>query len=334
MTRTEYLAALEIHLKTLPETDYKEALDYFEEYFEEAGPENEAQVIEELGNPKEAAEEIIRSLLSETDEKDTRSHQEQQQHSSKIEQQTTADSNLFAENYADISEVHIKATSRDILIEPSPDAFFHIHHYNGKNSSKIDSTVRDGKWYITEKNGPYYSGLDWIINVMKNGFDNSPICIQIPRSAVLLSFSLQAASGDVDISYLQALKAEIELTSGDLTLQHCQLQQGILSLISGDLDIEHSRLSNSNLSLVSGDCDAHSLEIAGAIVINATNGDVSLQLLSHDFSYSLETVNGDVDLADHLQMRYQVTGSSIHHQSTTAADSLVIQTVNGDIELY
>ncbi|MFC2778408.1 MAG: DUF1700 domain-containing protein [Pauljensenia sp.] len=47
--KTDYLAALEKYLKTLPEADYKEAMDYFTEYFEEAGPENEAQVIEELG---------------------------------------------------------------------------------------------------------------------------------------------------------------------------------------------------------------------------------------------------------------------------------------------
>ena len=56
MTKTDYLAALEKYLKTLPEADYKEAMDYFTEYFEEAGSENEAQVIEELGDPKDAAE--------------------------------------------------------------------------------------------------------------------------------------------------------------------------------------------------------------------------------------------------------------------------------------
>ena len=35
------------------------------EYFEEAGPENEAQVIAELGTPKEAAHEVISRLLDE-----------------------------------------------------------------------------------------------------------------------------------------------------------------------------------------------------------------------------------------------------------------------------
>ena len=63
MTRTEYLNQLKHYLKRLPHTDYEEAMDYFKEYFEEAGPENEAQVIQDLGNPKEAAYEILSQLL-------------------------------------------------------------------------------------------------------------------------------------------------------------------------------------------------------------------------------------------------------------------------------
>ena len=53
MTKTEYLAKLTKYLRKLPQKDYEEALEYFMEYFEEAGPENEAQVIAELGTPIE-----------------------------------------------------------------------------------------------------------------------------------------------------------------------------------------------------------------------------------------------------------------------------------------
>lgn len=63
MTRTEYLTRLERYLKRLPKEDYEEAMDYFREYFDEAGPENVAQVIEELGSPKEAASDIISNVL-------------------------------------------------------------------------------------------------------------------------------------------------------------------------------------------------------------------------------------------------------------------------------
>ena len=65
MTRTEYIAKLTKYLRKLPQKDYEVALEYFMEYFEEAGPENEAQVIAELGTPKEAAHEVISRLLDE-----------------------------------------------------------------------------------------------------------------------------------------------------------------------------------------------------------------------------------------------------------------------------
>ena len=70
MTRTEYLAQLDKYLKKLPKKDYQEAMDYFVEYFDEAGPENEAKVIAELGSPREAAHEIMVNLLDKIIEED------------------------------------------------------------------------------------------------------------------------------------------------------------------------------------------------------------------------------------------------------------------------
>ena len=46
--------------------DYENAIEYFSEYFDEAGPENEQHVMEELGEPKEAARELLLNLLQES----------------------------------------------------------------------------------------------------------------------------------------------------------------------------------------------------------------------------------------------------------------------------
>lgn len=62
MNRMEYMERLEKKLKRLPKEDYDKAISYFEEYFEEAGPENEAQAIEDLGAPEMAADQIIRDF--------------------------------------------------------------------------------------------------------------------------------------------------------------------------------------------------------------------------------------------------------------------------------
>lgn len=63
MNKQTYLSELQKYLKRLPEKDYQEAIAYFTEYFEDAGSENEQQVIEELGSPKEAAAELLANLL-------------------------------------------------------------------------------------------------------------------------------------------------------------------------------------------------------------------------------------------------------------------------------
>lgn len=63
MTRTEYLTQLENYLKKLPQADRSEAMDYFKELFEDAGPDGEEELIASLGTPKEAAHDILSNLL-------------------------------------------------------------------------------------------------------------------------------------------------------------------------------------------------------------------------------------------------------------------------------
>lgn len=65
MTKEEYLTQLKKYLKRLPKEDYNNAMDYFTEYFEDAGPEGEAALMQELGTPKEAAYDILDNLITE-----------------------------------------------------------------------------------------------------------------------------------------------------------------------------------------------------------------------------------------------------------------------------
>lgn len=59
MTRDEFLQRLSAALGSLPEEEREAALEYYEEYFADAGPENEQDVLEELGSPEEAARQIL-----------------------------------------------------------------------------------------------------------------------------------------------------------------------------------------------------------------------------------------------------------------------------------
>lgn len=64
MNRVEFMQQLERLLMDIPENDRLDAIAYYNDYFDEAGAENEAQVIRELGSPEKVAATIKTDLNS------------------------------------------------------------------------------------------------------------------------------------------------------------------------------------------------------------------------------------------------------------------------------
>lgn len=59
MSKNEYLNLLGNNLRSLTMEEYSNVMQYYSEYFEDAGPENEQKVIDELGSPEELAARIV-----------------------------------------------------------------------------------------------------------------------------------------------------------------------------------------------------------------------------------------------------------------------------------
>ena len=68
MSRVEFMNQLKNLLWDIPEGEREEALNYYEDYFDDAGVENEAQVIASLGSPEKVAAIIKEGLKEETKE--------------------------------------------------------------------------------------------------------------------------------------------------------------------------------------------------------------------------------------------------------------------------
>lgn len=62
MNKQDFLKQLECLLQNIPEQERVEALQYYNDYFEDAGEENEQAVMEALGNPARVAENIKKDL--------------------------------------------------------------------------------------------------------------------------------------------------------------------------------------------------------------------------------------------------------------------------------
>lgn len=59
MTKYEYIAKLEKLLADMPSQERRDALEYYAEYFDAAGPDHEAETAEKLGDPETVARQIL-----------------------------------------------------------------------------------------------------------------------------------------------------------------------------------------------------------------------------------------------------------------------------------
>jgi len=69
MNRQEFMEKLEYLLRGIPEMERADALAYYNDYFDEAGVENEYQVIQELGSPENVAQTILEDVQREASQR-------------------------------------------------------------------------------------------------------------------------------------------------------------------------------------------------------------------------------------------------------------------------
>ena len=67
MNRIDFMERLAALLKDLPSEEKEEAMQYYKDYFDDAGVENEASLIQELGSPEKVAISIKAGLRGRDD---------------------------------------------------------------------------------------------------------------------------------------------------------------------------------------------------------------------------------------------------------------------------
>lgn len=162
MNKQEYLSELEAHLASLSEEERNDALRFYEEYFEDAGPENEQQVISELGKPFALAKSII------------------------CEQSAYSKSKSFANYKASISANYNSAASEEVEPDVAPDTAPQQPHtqytacnYADSNSSSASNENTDEKFGSYDKYKESYGGYNndaaysSNTNTNNNNYDNS-----------------------------------------------------------------------------------------------------------------------------------------------------------------
>lgn len=160
MNKQEYLSELESHLASLSEEERTNALQFYEEYFEDAGPENEQQVISELGKPFALAKSII------------------------CEQSAYSKSKSFANYKASISANYNSSAAEEVEPDVAPDAApqqphtqYTAYNYADTNNQTADNTdEKFGSYdrYKESYGGNYNTEEAYSTNTNSgNNYDNS-----------------------------------------------------------------------------------------------------------------------------------------------------------------
>lgn len=322
MTKDDYLKTLETYLNNLSPNDREDTLTHFREYFEDSGL-SEATIMQELGDPKEAAEEVLKNLYPETKVALNQPLPIKNENNKPI---------IGQEN---IKSVHLTLDQLAVVLRPSKDGQVMIDYDNQDSpyhpTLKIDS--HSGHLTITEapaelKHKPGKTKGFWG-NFVKIIIQDTPTAyIDLPEN--LLDLTISSHLGDIDVSQLQCQTLNLNNKMADITLTQVSTQTVAIVAKNGDIVIKNSRMLSGSIKNANGDIDSDASYYQDTSITN-DNGDIDLEN-NHFINTNFICRNGDIDShTDHMQQaKIEVSNGDVDVDKTLFAGNITMTNSNGD----
>ncbi len=322
MSKRTFLNQLAGYLKQLPKDDYQEVLAYFEELFDDAGAEGEADLMASLGTPKEAAEEILQYFteLAETQRGEAVS-------SEAATERSTYSTEFTNQALPAFDSISLKLDRDDVFILASPDGSFGISHPN-LNSDKDPSfyyRVKDGVLEIESRSQKDDSplGLRFRNFLNKHLQVANNLVLSIPQGTPIQSLIVNLGYGDLTLTGVTVLDGAVTLGYGELDLQSTTISDVTFNTGYGDVTLENSQLFQSSFNTGYGDIEMVNCQTR-TVTANTAYGDVTASHSDVRFSH-FATSSGDFEWSDGM---VQQTDLSTHSGDI----SLIRMTYEGDIK--
>lgn len=137
MNRIEFMTRLEKILKDIPSDERAEALSYYEDYFEDAGKENEEKIISELVSPERVAAIIKAGLKSEDETGETGEFTETGYHDTRFEQKDSPAQRKEREEKEKDAYSYQGSSDKDYSYRNSSDRDYSYQGSTGPRSSNV-----------------------------------------------------------------------------------------------------------------------------------------------------------------------------------------------------
>ena len=319
MNKNEFMESLKAKLAGLNPEDREDAINYYWEYFEEAGFGEESDVTKSVGNPEDVAAKIIgaSAYVNETRAEDNLTEANEEAHDNKSYCNDSEDNNVSntgndsveTEKYSDkASEGDRKAicecTALELYKDITPDAFDSIDI----DVSSLDIIIRTGDEFgiyvnckenepVIKKEGNRLVIRDkrkskiFDFNFNFNIFNKSKefVEIVIPRGKKLLQVRGETDMGKLSLFAISAGYLELEADMGSVEVVGVSAPEAKIKADMGHVAVRDSEIKRFIVKSSTGAVNVNSLE-AEFTDISTETGYISLEdVKSNDLRLKSET---------------------------------------------
>lgn len=259
MTREEYLSALNKNITSLTDSEKNEALQYYADYFEEAG--DDEKVMEELGTPEEAAKVIMDKFSNALKKKDEEPDNEKKE--SKEEGTPFTDECVWSFDTKEIKNVKIELGACHSVLIP------------GKKWMIETRGIREENFVCSAKNGTLFINNTKKLNFI-DFFNHDRKSRIVPR--ILIS---------VPETEIEELSIKLEaglLKSQELALSSKKLA---LSVGAGNMELEGLKAAASGIHCGMGNITFKG-KLTGKTNIDCGMGNITLILSEKEENFSYD----------------------------------------------
>ncbi len=359
MTRTAFLAALEQLLAPLPEAERKDALSYYEDYLDAAGPENEARAIAELGSP----EEVARKILDEQSPQGASAAPASPARKPRSRWRMVLGGGLAVLVLACFFFQHSKATPVQPAESVSPASSAEAPAESASTQPAVPVSTSDGLNFslsaemVSDK---LSLKLDYGTILFVVDPDASDITLQFDGFRTRYLTHSSGKAGTTEFSYhvpkYYALpdtysavltitapenilhKVDIDLAMGDVDLGTLSVEELDLELAMGGVSADSLTVKDADFDLAMGDCRIDHLS-APKFDAELAMGACTIGMLSGAQDVSISVITGDTDLtlegsaSDYCLVTNGLKGSSIHNGKSNTSRKISLDSVTGDFSI-
>lgn len=329
MRRYEYLYRLEQELMGMPEAERRAAMRFYEDYFADAGDENEQQVIEELGTPKELAKKLLSELLG-------------------TEAKAAQDGNVFREpngeyvlsgsvkitDIGDIRELFVELINAGLRISRTSEPLPSFEWETNNENAELRYRLENGKLRITEKvkNQHIWS---WNFSFGSHNDNRNIITIYLPNKCYD-EISLKSVNGRMEADFIKADTIRLDTVNGKLCSCDISSTRCKCSSVNGKMEISGINVSESfDASTVNGKMEI-SGDFACDVRLSSVNGAVVFNTAQHVDKYKIKasSVSGSIRLnGTRIGKRSYGIGGDAVILNDNASYNLSASTVSGGVQI-